>query len=180
MARFVGRRTEGGFVLRDHRFKNFGDDQTRKIGYNGLSGEGETEPDQIMGGVADHRLIEVPDFDLKSAIGVGNRSKIADMTIPADPDLGALGDRGGALFKPFVKLHRRAAHIVQRGPRHFLVEQAFQSRTALAGRNWGMWALGIRPSSYVAGMSQDLPSAQNYFNFCRFELNVETLIEEFN
>jgi hypothetical protein len=26
-------------------------------------------------------------------------------------------------------------------------------------------------------MSQDLPSAQNYFNFCRFELNVETLIE---
>jgi len=29
-------------------------------------------------------------------------------------------------------------------------------------------------------MSQDLPSAQNYFNFCRFELNVETLIEQPN
>jgi hypothetical protein len=29
-------------------------------------------------------------------------------------------------------------------------------------------------------MSQDLPSTQNYFNFCRFELNVETLIEQPN
>ena len=67
-----------------------------------------------MGGIADHGLIEVADFDLETAVGVGDRSKIADMTIPADPDLGALGDRGGALFKPFVKLHRRAAHIVQR------------------------------------------------------------------
>src|ERR1700722_5045096 len=91
-----------------------------------------------MGGIADHGLIEVADLDFETAVGVGDRSKIADMTIPADPDLWALGDRGGALFKPFVKLHRRAAHIVQRGPRHFLVAQAFQSRTTLAGRNRGI------------------------------------------
>ena len=29
-------------------------------------------------------------------------------------------------------------------------------------------------------MSQDLPSTQNCFNFCRFELDVETLIEQPN
>jgi hypothetical protein len=138
MARFVGRRTEGGFVLGDHRFKNFGDGQTRKVRNNRRGGEGETEPDQIMGGVADHGLIKIADFDFESAVGVGKRAKIANMTVPADPNLGPLRDRGGALFKPLVKLSRRAAHIVQRGPRHFLVPQAFQSRTALAGRNWGI------------------------------------------
>jgi hypothetical protein len=29
-------------------------------------------------------------------------------------------------------------------------------------------------------MSQDPPSTQNYFNFCRFELDVETPIEQPN
>jgi hypothetical protein len=29
-------------------------------------------------------------------------------------------------------------------------------------------------------MSQDLPSTQNFLDFCRFELNVETLIEQPN
>ena len=95
---------ESGFVLGDHRFQNFGDGQTRKVRNHSRGGEGETEPYQIMGGFADHGLIEVADLDFETAVGVGNRTQIADMTIPADPDLGALGDRGGALFKPFVKL----------------------------------------------------------------------------
>ena len=48
--------------------------------------------------------------------------------------------RAGAArgVKAGMELSRRAAHIVQRGPRHFLVPQAFQSRTALAARNWGI------------------------------------------
>jgi hypothetical protein len=132
-ARFVGRFTEGGFVLGDHRFKNFGDGQTRKVRNNGCCGEGETEPNQIVGGIASHGLIKVADFDFELAVGVGNGAKVADMTVPADPNLGPLGDRGRALFKPFVKLGRRASHIVQRGPRHFLVPQTLQSRTALTG-----------------------------------------------
>jgi hypothetical protein len=106
---------------------------TRKVRNNGCCGEGETEPNQIVGGIASHGLIKVADFDFELAVGVGNGAKVADMTVPADPNLGPLGDRGRALFKPFVKLGRRASHIVQRGPRHFLVPQTLQSRTALTG-----------------------------------------------
>ena len=73
----------GGFVLGDHRFKNFGDGEARKVRNNHRGGEGETEPDQIMGWIANHGLIKVADFNFELALRVGDRAKIGNMTAAA-------------------------------------------------------------------------------------------------
>ena len=67
----------GGFVLGDHHFKNFGDGQTRKVRNNRRGGEGETSPDQIMGRIANHGLIKVADFNFELALRVGARDRLA-------------------------------------------------------------------------------------------------------
>ena len=56
-----------------------------------------------MGGIADHGLIKVADFDFELPLGVSDGAEIANMTIPADPNFGPLGNRGGVFFEPFVK-----------------------------------------------------------------------------
>jgi hypothetical protein len=55
-------------------------------------GEREGEPDDVVGGIADDRLVEVADFDFDAAIGAGYGAEIADVAVAADPD-GGLGDR---------------------------------------------------------------------------------------
>jgi hypothetical protein len=66
-----------------------------------------------------------------------------------------------------------------------LRQQFWFRRRSNAGPRWrgetrASTALGMRCSSDVVGLSQDLPSTQNCFDFCRFELDVETLIEQLN
>ena len=65
-----------------------------------------------MGRVADHSLVEIADLNGQGAVGAGDRTKIADVAVAADPDRRTVGQRDaipGA--EPLVELRRAAPDI---------------------------------------------------------------------
>ena len=73
------------------RIRSFGDGKARTVRNNSRGGEGETEPDQVMCGIADHGLIKVADFGLKLAPSVSDGAKIANMKAPQIQTSGPCG-----------------------------------------------------------------------------------------
>ena len=43
------------------------------------------QPDDVMRGIADRRLIEIPDLDVDVPVLIGDRAEIADVAVAADP-----------------------------------------------------------------------------------------------
>ena len=50
-----------------------------------------------MGGIADHRLVQVADLHVHPAIGVGDGAEVAQVAIAADPHGRTLGAEAAAL-----------------------------------------------------------------------------------
>ena len=110
----------GQLVAADHLLDHAGGGDAGQVGAPGGGGEGESEADQVVSGIADHRLVKVTDLDFHLAFGVGKRAEIAEMTVAADPDrrpdrkqLGA-----GGFLEPMVEVHRGPAHVGVSRARH--------------------------------------------------------------
>ena len=151
-------RREGSFVAVDHVFQDVGGGDTWQVRTAGGHGERQGQPDQVMGGVADHRLVQVAYLHGQRAPGAGDGAEIADMAVAADPHRRALRQGGVRVAQPFVKLRGAAAHVgVGRGG-HLAVALGRQQLGALL--RVGM--LG-RHAAYIAGRC---PSTSLYAFSC--------------
>jgi hypothetical protein len=75
---------------------------------------------ESMSSGPDDRLIKVSDLDQNSPLHVGDRAKIADVTVAANPDRGAFRKLAAVpAVEPLVKLHSASAHICLRRSGHF-------------------------------------------------------------
>src|ERR1700730_7369296 len=83
--------------------------------------------------IAYYSLIEVTYLNLNVALGVGDRSKIAYVTVSTNPYLGATRNRldVGAV-EPFVKLAGVATHICMRGAGHLQTAAGRQNDLSIA------------------------------------------------
>jgi hypothetical protein len=84
--------------------------------------------------VSDDRLVQIPDLDGDASVDPCDRTQIADVTIPADPDGGPFGQRPAfLLLEPFIEFDGTAANISMRGASHFEGLSKTQNRNAVVG-----------------------------------------------
>ncbi|GGG17366.1 hypothetical protein GCM10010924_53070 [Rhizobium wenxiniae] len=91
-----------------------------------------------MSGVADDRLVEIPDLNGKLAVPVSYRAEISNMTVAADPNRRAIRqfDPVG-LLQPFVETSRATAHISMRRGSHFPVFMIKEKAKAVLRLDYG-------------------------------------------
>ena len=71
-----------------------------------------------MSGVSNHCLVQIANLDRHLAFAARQRSKIADVAVTANPDLGSVRHIGWAGFEPVIKLKGTAANIRMSRARH--------------------------------------------------------------
>src|ERR1700722_6509234 len=83
-----------------------------------------------MSGVADHRLIEISDFDFNLSLRVRDRAQIAQMTVAANqygrPSRYQIAARR---LQPVIELERVAPNVSVRGASHFHISGTSQERS---------------------------------------------------
>jgi hypothetical protein len=84
---FVGERF---LVPLHHLLDHLGGGYPRQVRAARRCRQRQPEADQIVRRIADYGLVEVADLDIDLAVGIGQRTQIADVTIPANPDRRAL------------------------------------------------------------------------------------------
>jgi hypothetical protein len=88
---FAATRVECPFISIEKRFHHAGGGYAWQICASCGRCERQTEAHQVVGGVADYGLVEVPNLDGDSPMLIGHRSEIANVTITTDPDGRTLG-----------------------------------------------------------------------------------------
>src|SRR3954469_25857710 len=97
---------------------------SRQVGAPRRRSQRQCQPYQVMRRIADHRLVEVADLYRNTPFGIGQRTKVADMAIAADPDRWTFRDFPAAALQPLVELDgaapdigmRRTCHLQITGP----------------------------------------------------------------
>ncbi len=79
-------REEAGLVAADHLLQHARRRHAREVRAPRRAGERQGQPDEVVGRVADHGLVEVTDLDVDLALAVGDRSEVAGMAVAADPN----------------------------------------------------------------------------------------------
>src|SRR6185312_10569237 len=88
----------------------------RQVGSAGRRSQRQAEADQIMRGISDHGLIKISDLHPNVALRIGQGTKIANVTVAANPDGWTIRELAAATaVEPFVKLDGASAHIGMRG-----------------------------------------------------------------
>jgi len=82
---------EGAFIAVGQRLHHLNDRHAWQVGTARCRRERKPEPDEVVRGIADHRLIEIANLDLDAAIRIGDGPEIARMAIAADPYSGTFG-----------------------------------------------------------------------------------------
>ena len=124
----------------DHRLDHLGGRDTWQVRTARRGFQRQTKADEIVGGIGDHRLVEIADLDIDAMIRIRHRPQIAEMTIAANPHGGsfrnAAGDRRRC--EPFVELCGIAANIGMDRPRHLERTGSRQHGRAFVGsyRHW--------------------------------------------
>jgi hypothetical protein len=96
-------------------------------------GEREGETDEVMVRIADDSLIEIANLNFNAPFGVGNRAKIAGMTIPTNPYRRPCRNVARcALIQPFIKLDRATPHESVRRAGHFQIARRGKVLLAIA------------------------------------------------
>ena len=127
--RCVGLVFECLFVAHHHFFEHPRGGHARQIGAAGGSGQGQCQAHQVVGRIADHRLVEVADMHVDTALGVPGGAQVAGVAVAADPDRRAMGQTSARLaVQPLVELHGAAAHVGVGRTRHLQVSQLDQVR----------------------------------------------------
>ena len=62
---------QGVLIAGHHLFEHLGGGHAGQVGAARRGGQGQTKPDQVMGGIADHRLIEIADLDADLPVRAG-------------------------------------------------------------------------------------------------------------
>ncbi len=62
-------RGQGLLIAADHLLQHVGGGDPRQVGAARRGRQGQAEPDQVVGGVADHRLVEIADLDVDGSAG---------------------------------------------------------------------------------------------------------------
>ena len=82
--------------------------------------------------VSDNRLVQIPDLDGYASVYAGNRTKVTDMTIAADPDRRPFRQAAAfLLIQPFVKFNRAPANVSVGGSGHLEGLSKPQNRDAV-------------------------------------------------
>jgi hypothetical protein len=75
----------------------------------------QAEADQIVRVISDHGLIKISDLHPNVALRIGQGTKMANMTVAANPNGGTIRELAAATaVEPFVKLDGASAHIGMR------------------------------------------------------------------
>jgi hypothetical protein len=123
---------ERRLVAIDHMLENMRRRHAGKVGAARRHGQRQSEADDVVGGVADHRLVEVANLDGQRTAGAGDRAQIADVAVAADPHRRSLGQRRVRAAQPLVEFCRAAPDIGMGGRRHLAVTLGDQKFSALA------------------------------------------------
>ena len=120
-------------IALDHRLHHTHGHDTGQVRTARRRGQRQAEPDEVMGGIADHGLIEIADLDFHRAAAIGDRSQIAQMAVAANPDRRSLGHPPGRLRcrQPFVEFRRVAPDIGMGGSRHLQSTSGFENGTTI-------------------------------------------------
>lgn len=127
---------ECGGIAVDHRLHHPHRDDAGQVGAARGGGQRQAQSDQVMRGIADHRLVEIADLDFHRTLAIGDWPQIAEMAIAADPDGRSLRNapRRVGRRQPFVEFRRVAANIGMGGSRHFQRAPGFQKRMTIGGQ----------------------------------------------
>src|ERR1700722_10165943 len=83
--------------------------------------------------ISDDSLIEIANLNLDFSLGISDRTKIAPVTIAANPNLRPLGKRAAFhSFEPLIVANRIAPYVSVRGSGHFALTNVFQVRSPSA------------------------------------------------
>jgi hypothetical protein len=87
--------------------------------------------------ITNHRLVEIAYLNLDTAFAIGDRTKIAQVTVAANPDGWAFWDvrREVRISKPLIEARRIPANVSVRRPRHFQVARLMEDGETLVGRD---------------------------------------------
>jgi len=123
----VGFVLEGLFIAHHHLFKHACGGDARQVRAARGGGQGQGQAHQVVGRVADHRLVKVTDVHIDAALGIPGGPQVASVAVAADPDRRAMGQApAGVALQPLVELHGAAAHIGVGRTRHLQVSQLDQ------------------------------------------------------
>ncbi len=123
-----------GVVTFDDLLQHSGCRHAGEIGAARRHGQRQSKPQQIMHGVADHRLIQVADLNRDLAIGIGDRTQIAEVAIAADPDRRPCGfSTTLRAAQPLIEPGGAAAHVGLRRSRHLQVSTQQQDALPIIG-----------------------------------------------
>ena len=87
-----------------------------------------------MRGISDRGLIKISDLHPNVALRIGQGTKIANVTVAANPDRGTIRELAAATaVEPFVKLDGASAHICVRRSRHFEIPRLGQNVLTFLG-----------------------------------------------
>src|SRR5581483_3360285 len=116
----IGVLPKSGLIAFDDLLENTGGRHARQIRAARSRRQRQREADDVMSGIADDRLVQIPYLDGNASIDCCDRSEIADMTISAYPHRRSFGQGAAFLtFQPFVEFYCAAADIRMRRASHF-------------------------------------------------------------
>ena len=125
---------ERGTVALDHLLEHPRRRHTRQIRPARRRGERQAKPDQIVGRITYNGLIEIAYLDRDFAVRIRDRSQIANMTIPADPDCRAGGRRTAfSALQPLIEFCRATPNICMRRARHLEIARLEQGGGPFVG-----------------------------------------------
>src|ERR1700722_1705738 len=87
---------QGTLVARDELFQYPCSRHARQVGSAGCRSQRQAEANQIMRGISDHGLIKISDLYHNMAFHIGQGTKIANVTVAANPDRGTIRELAAA------------------------------------------------------------------------------------
>ena len=125
---------KGGTIALDHLLEHPRRCHTRQIRPARRRGERQTKPDQIVRRITYNGLIEIAYLDRDLAGRIRDRSQIANVTIPADPDRRAGGRRTAfSTLQPLIEFRRATPNICMRRARHLEIARLDQGGSPFVG-----------------------------------------------
>src|ERR1019366_8180142 len=85
----VGVLSQGRLIALDDLFKNVGRSHAGKVRTARSRCQRQRQSDDVMGGVADDSLVQIPNLDGYAAVRCSDRSQVAGVAVSTDPDRGS-------------------------------------------------------------------------------------------
>jgi hypothetical protein len=93
----------GGLISGNERLQHFRSRNPRQVRAARSRRERKAQANEIIDRIADDRLVKVPDLNRNVTVAVGQRPKVAQVAISADPDVRPAGAGISALVQPLIE-----------------------------------------------------------------------------